>query len=60
MSRKLYDKTPRCVVQNKKDTSNGNNNTGQKRNRKRTRQNKSREFTGVYLTLHTLVQQEEI
>jgi len=60
MPRKLYNKTPRCEVQNKKNTSNGNDNTGQQQNRKGARQDKSRGFTRVYLTFHTLIQQEEV
>ena len=60
MPRKLYDETPKCVVQNKKDTNNGNNNTKQRRNRKRARQDKSGGFTKIYLTFHAFIQQEEV
>ena len=60
MPRKLYDETVGYQIQDWKATGNRNDNTEQQQNRKETRQDKSRGFTGVYLTLHILIQQEEV
>ena len=60
MSRKLQDEILGYRIQNQKDISNGNYNTGQQQNRKRTRQDEFRGFTRIYPIFHTLVQQEEI
>ena len=60
MPKKLYNKASGHCIQNKKDIGNRHNNTGQWQNWQRTRQNKSRRFTRIYLTFHTFIQQEEI
>ena len=60
MSRKLQNKTSRHQVQNQKNIGNKNQRIGQWQNWKRTRQDKPRGFTGIYLTIHSFIQQEEI
>ena len=64
MFRKLYNETPRHMIQFQKNQGNGNNGhnkgIGQWRNRKGTRQDKSRRFTRIYSTIYTSIQQKEI
>jgi len=60
ISRKLYYETLEHRIQNQKNIGNRNYDIGQWQNRKGTRQDKSRRFTGVYSTFHTLIQQQEV